>query len=593
MMLYNSVIYTERFSVKRSQTFIPTLRETPAEAVVISHQLLLRAGMIRRLGNGLFNYLPLGLRTFRKVENIVREEMDANGSLECKASVIAPGEIWQESKRWYTMGDGLLKMKNRLGQDLVASPTNEESFTAMLRYELGSYKDYPLSVYHINTKYRDEIRPRYGLMRTREFTMKDAYSFHTNDECLDRTYRSFGDAYEKTFFRCGLKVIRVRADSGAMGGSGSEEFMVESTIGDATLILCPKCGYAANDEKAACAPDPYTAIPETAEKCVKLQTPDVRTIEELADFLHTSPKAFIKTLIYHVTDSEVIDSEFIAVCIRGDLEVNEVKLTAVLKATEVELASNMDVEEITGTVVGFAGPIGLTKAPVLADESVMLMHDAVTGALQKDVHYIHVEPKRDFTPDMIYDVRVVKAGDICPQCGTPFYTKKGNELGHIFKLGTKYSKSMNMTYLDEKGQKQYPTMGCYGIGIDRAMASVIEEYHDDNGIIWPMSVAPYHVGIIPLQYEGAMKETADKLHDELTARGIEVLLDDRIERPGVKFKDMDLIGLPIRLVINDEKLPDIEFKFRSEKEASSIPLDKAVDYVVQRVQDELKRYIPR
>ena len=575
--------------MKRSQTFIPTLRETPAEAVVISHQLLLRAGMIRRLGNGLFNYLPLGLRAFRKVENIVREEMDAIGSLECKASVVAPGEIWQESKRWYTMGDGLLRMKNRLGQDLVFSPTNEESFTALMRYELSSYKDYPLSVYHINTKYRDEIRPRYGLMRTREFTMKDGYSFHTNADCLDKTYRAFGEAYEKIFHRFDLSIIRVRADSGAMGGSGSEEFMVESEIGDDTLILCPQCRYSANEEKAACAPDPYTEISETAEKCTKIQTPDVRTIEELAAFLNTSPKAFIKTLIYHVKDSEVIDSEFVAVCIRGDLEVNEAKLTATLKAAEVELAANADVEDITGTVVGFAGPVGFTKAPVLADESVMLMHDAVTGALEKDMHYIHVEPKRDFTPDMVYDVRVVKAGDICPQCGTPFYTKKGNELGHIFKLGTKYTVSMNMTYLDENGQQQYPLMGCYGIGIDRAVASIVEEHHDDDGIIWPMSVAPYHVGIVPIQYEGIMKETADKLHDELTARGIEVLLDDRVERPGVKFKDMDLIGLPIRLVISDKKLPNIEFKFRSDTESENIPLEGVVDYVVQRVYSELKR----
>ena len=576
--------------MKRSQTFIPTLRETPAEAVVVSHQLLLRAGMIRRLGNGLFNYLPLGLRTFRKVENIVREEMDAAGCLECKASVVAPGEIWQESKRWYTMGDGLLRMKNRLGQDLVVSPTNEESFTALMRYELGSYKDYPISVYHINTKYRDEIRPRYGLMRAREFTMKDAYSFHTNDACLDTTYRAFGAAYEKIFHRFGLSVIRVRADSGAMGGSGSEEFMVESAIGDDTLILCPQCRYSANEEKAACAPDPVTDIAETQEQCVKLPTPDVKTIDELAAFLHTSPKAFIKTLIYRVTESEVIDSEFVAVCIRGDLEVNEAKLAAVLKAASVELASNADVEDITGTVVGFAGPVGLTKAPVLADESVMLMHDAVTGALEKDTHYIHVEPKRDFTPAMVYDVRIVKAGDICPQCGAPFYTKKGNELGHIFKLGTKYTVSMNMTYLDENGQKQYPLMGCYGIGIDRALASIIEEHHDDNGIIWPMSVAPYHVGIVPLQYEGVMKETADRLYDELTARGIEVLLDDRVERPGVKFKDMDLIGLPIRLVISDKKLPNIEFKFRSDKEPSMLPLDSVTDYVVNRVHTELKHY---
>lgn len=569
--------------MKRSKTFIPTLRETPAEAVVVSHQLLFRAGMIRRLGNGLFNYLPLGLRVFRKIENIVREEIDATGCLECKASVVAPGEIWQESKRWYTMGEGLLRMKNRLGQDLVVSPTNEESFTALMRHELKSYKDYPISVYHINTKYRDEIRPRYGLMRAREFTMKDAYSFHTNEACLDATYRAFGEAYEKIFHRFNLSVIRVRADSGAMGGSGSEEFMVESAVGDDTLILCPQCRYYANEEKAACAPDPYTEVSETHEACTKLPTPDVRTIEDLVAFLHTSPKAFIKTLIYHVKNSELLTGDFVAVCIRGDLEVNEAKLTACLKAAEVELAPNADVEDITGTVVGFAGPVGLTRVPVLADETVMLMHDAVTGALEKDMHYIHVEPKRDFTPFMVCDVRVVKAGDICPSCGAPFYSTKGNELGHIFKLGTKYCKSMHMTYLDENGEQQYPLMGCYGIGIDRALASIIEEHHDENGIIWPMSVAPYHVGIVPIQYEGSMKEIADRLHDELTARGVEVLLDDRTERPGVKFKDMDLIGLPIRLVISNKKLPAIEFKLRSAKDAVNVPLENIVEHVVQHV----------
>ncbi|MGP1577041.1 MAG: proline--tRNA ligase [Treponema sp.] len=573
--------------MKISQTFFKTLREVPAEAVVVSHQLLLRAGMIRRLGNGLFSYLPLGLRTFRKVERIIREEMDAIGCLECKPPVVVPGELWQESKRWDTMGQGLLKMKNRLDQDLVVSPTAEEVFTALMRFELASYKDYPISLYQINTKYRDEIRPRYGLMRAREFTMKDAYSFHTTAECLDATYRAFGEAYEKIFRRCGLKIIRVRADSGAMGGSGSEEFMVESAIGDDTLILCPQCNYAANVEKAVCRCEPPSAEPAACESFVKVETPNVRTIEELTAFLKTSAKMFIKTLIYQVSGSPLLQSEFVAVCIRGDLEVNEAKLAACLKAAEISLADNADVERITGTVVGFAGPVGLKHVQILADESVMGMHNAVTGALEKDRHYIHVEPKRDFTPDFIFDVRTVQAGDICPHCGAAFYTKKGNELGHIFKLGTKYTESMNMTYLDESGSQQYPLMGCYGIGVDRAVASIIEEHHDEHGIIWPMSVAPYQVGIVPIQYDGAMKEAADTLHDALTARGIEVLLDDRSERPGVKFKDMDLIGLPIRIIISDKKLPEVELKIRTEKDPVMIALDEAAVYTANCVQQML------
>ena len=570
--------------MKISQTFFKTLREVPAEAVVVSHQLLLRAGMIRRIGNGLFSYLPLGLRTFRKVERIIREEMDAAGCLECKPPVVVPGELWQESKRWDTMGQGLLKMKNRLDQDLVVSPTAEEVFTALMRFELASYKDYPISLYQINTKYRDEIRPRYGLMRAREFTMKDAYSFHTTAGCLDSTYRAFGEAYEKIFRRCGLKIIRVRADSGAMGGSGSEEFMVESAIGDDTLILCPQCNYSANVEKAVCRPEPPCEVPAAGELFSKVETPNVRTIEELTAFLKTSAKRFIKTLIYQVAASPLLQQDFAAVCIRGDLEVNEAKLAACLKAAEVTLAANADVERITGTVVGFAGPVGLKNVQIIADESVMGIHDAVTGALEQDKHYIHVEPGRDFTPDFVFDVRTVQAGDVCPHCGAAFYTKKGNELGHIFKLGTKYTESMNMTYLDENGSQQYPLMGCYGIGVDRAVASIIEEHHDENGITWPMSVAPYQVGIVPIQYEGAMKEAADMLHSALTAQGIEVLLDDRSERPGVKFKDMDLIGLPIRIIISDKKLPYVEFKIRTEKEPVMIPLDEAAAHTVQSVQ---------
>ena len=602
------------YRMKMSKIFMPTLREVPAEAVVVSHRLLLRAGMIRKLSNGLFTYLPLGLRSFRKVENIIREEMNATGSLEFKPSVVVPGEIWRESGRWETMGPGMLRVKNRVDQELVVSPTAEEAFVALLRSEVSSYKQLPLSVYQINTKYRDEIRPRYGLMRAREFTMKDAYSFHTNDDSLDETYQSMGKAYRRIFKRVGLSVIPVRADSGAMGGTGSEEFMVESEVGDNNLILCPKCGYAANDEKAACKADPVTegtGSAKTDKAYSPIETPNVKTIDELCGFLKTTPKSFIKTLIYKAINSEldlrgVVGCEnlarkvpdaspayypesFFAVCVRGDLDVNEVKLAANLKASEVELASDSDVERLTGAPVGFAGPVKFITAPVVADESVMAMHDSVTGALKQDLHFEHVEPGRDFTPWMVADVRTVKAGDKCVNCGAEYYSKKGNELGHIFKLGYKYTKSMNMQYLDENGKQQMPTMGCYGIGVDRTLASIIEEHNDADGIVWPMSVAPFHVAIVTIKYDGAMKEAADRIYAELSAAGVEVLLDDRDERPGVKFKDMDLIGIPVRIVVGDKNLPNVEVKLRAEKDAKLIPATEAAAKVAGIVKAELAK----
>ena len=600
--------------MKISETFISTLREIPAEAVIASHQLMLRAGIIRKLGNGLFVYLPFGLRAFRKVENIIREEMDNIGAMEFKQPVVVPGDIWKESGRWETMGAGMLKAVNRVEQDLVVSPTAEEAFTATIRDELSSYKQLPIVAYQINTKYRDEIRPRYGVMRGREFTMKDAYSFHATQESLDETYEKFAKAYRRIFKRLGLSVIPVRADSGAMGGSGSEEFMVESVIGDDTLILCPKCGYAANTEKAACAPDTPKTIDGGPQKATDkpygpIDTPNVKTIEQLSEFLKTTPQSFIKTLIYHVINSELDLSKvpgcaklkrvtengganpyypdsFFAVCIRGDLDVNEAKLAALLKASEVELASDSDVERITGAVVGFAGPVSLNTVPVVADETVMAMHDCVTGGLKTDVHFEHVEPGRDFTPFMTADVRTVVTGDKCPNCGAEFYSKKGNELGHIFKLGYKYTKTMNVTYLDENGKQQIPTMGCYGIGVDRALASIIEEHHDDNGIIWPMTVAPYQVAIVPVKYEGAMKEAADKLYNELQKAGIETLLDDRNERPGVKFKDVDLLGIPVRIVVGDKNLPNMEIKIRSNGEMKLLSQEDTVKFVTDFVKDE-------
>ena len=601
--------------MKISETFISTLREIPAEAVIVSHQLMLRAGIIRKLGNGLFTYLPFGLRAFRKVENIIREEMDNIGAMEFKQPVVVPGDIWKESGRWETMGAGMLKAVNRVEQDLVVSPTAEEAFTATIRDELNSYKQLPIIAYQINTKYRDEIRPRYGVMRGREFTMKDAYSFHSTQESLDETYEKFAKAYRRVFKRLGLSVIPVRADSGAMGGNGSEEFMVESVVGDDTLILCPKCGYAANAEKAACAQDNPPSV-KTDATPEEIATPNVFSIEDMEKFFNASSKTFIKALIYKATNcaldlskvkacekwervkdpaGDYYPTAFFCVLIRGDLDANEAKLASLVKASEVALAEPDEVVAMAGASHGFVGPRTL-KCPIIADLSVVTqkedgtfeaqIHDSIAGAGKDGFHVKHIEPLRDFTPYIASDVRLAKAGDKCPNCGAEFYSKKGNELGHIFKLGYKYTKTMNVTYLDENGKQQIPTMGCYGIGVDRALASIIEEHHDDNGIIWPMNVAPYQIAIVPVKYEGAMKETADSVYDLLQKAGLQVLFDDRNERPGVKFKDMDLIGIPIRLVIGDKNLPNVEIKIRSTGEVKLMSVEEAVKFSVNFVKEE-------
>ena len=608
--------------MKVSQTFIPTQREDPADAVIVSHRLMFRAGLIRKLSNGLFAYLPLGLRSFRKVEEIIRQEMDAAGFLEMRSSVVVPGELWKESGRWDSMGEALLRFKNRLGADFVISPTNEESFTAVVRDELSSYRQLPLALYHINTKYRDEIRPRYGVMRGREFTMKDGYSFHADEKSLDKSYQDMSRAYRRIFKRCGLTVIAVKADSGAMGGSGSEEFMVESQVGDNTLLLCKHCDYAANVEKAECkldfsprfSIDIAKAAAASTPPMEKIETPGVKTIEDLNTFLKSDTKTFLKTLVYRAVNVELdlegapgmetpkrqpavkenpsYDEAFFAVCIRGDLDVNEVKLAAALKAAEVSLACEADVERLTGAPVGFAGPVGLRALPIIADYSCSGINDGVTGALAKDLHYKHVAYGRDFEAWKLADLRTVKTGDHCPLCGGELYEKKGNELGHIFKLGSKYSASMKVNYLDENGKTQTPTMGCYGIGLDRTLASVIEEHHDGLGIIWPITVAPYQVIIVPIKYDGAVKEAACKLYEELGREGIEVLLDDRDERPGVKFNDADLIGIPYRFVVGDKNLageiPKVELKHRAKKESNLVELDKAAADLAVIIRKELE-----
>jgi prolyl-tRNA synthetase len=590
-----------------SKFFIVTLREAPQDAVVASHILMLRAGLIRRLANGLHAYTPIGLRAFRKVEAIVREEMDRAGAVEIKPTVVVPAELWKESGRWETMGPSMLRARNRTNNDFVVSPTAEEAFTALVRDDLSSYKQLPLNLYQINTKFRDEIRPRYGVMRGREFTMMDAYSFDADQAGLDSSYEAMAVAYRRVFSRMSLSVIPVKADSGAMGGSGSEEFMVESDIGDDTLYLCD-CGYQANAEKASCKPEAERGE-KAKEAFAPVSTPDAKSIDELVAFLGTGADSFIKTLIYRAEnvaldlskapgdkerkrakDGAAYSEAFFAVLIRGDLGVNEVKLASALKASGVDLARDEDVVRITGAPVGFAGPVGLSSVPVIADESVTRMHDAYTGALAKDLHYAHVEPGRDFVPFAVADIRAVRANDPCPLCGKGLRERKGNELGHIFKLGTKYTASMKASFLDQTGVPVTPLMGCYGIGVDRVLASIIEEHHDDDGILWPMSVAPFHVSLVPVRYDGEVKAAADRLYEELQALGVQVLMDDRNERPGVKFKDADLLGMPIRVVVGEKNLPDnAELKLRAEKESRVVPLATLAKEIKGIVDAELSR----
>lgn len=606
--------------MKFSQCFIPTLREAPSDAAIASHRLMMRAGMIRRLGNGLFAYLPLGLRSFRKLERIVREEMDAAGCLEVKPTVVVPGDLWKESGRWNTMGDALLRAKNRLGDDLVISPTAEEAVTALARGELASYRQLPLNLYQINTKYRDEVRPRYGVMRAREFTMKDAYSFHADEESLAAAYNGMEKAYRRIFRRCGLSVILVKADSGAMGGSASEEFMVESAVGDNTLLICGDCDYAANVEKAACKPDftPMTAdeakAAAPASAIEKIATPDVKSIADLCAFLKTDAASFIKTLVYRAVNvgipldgapgqpknavrdaNGLLPEAFFAVCVRGDLEVNEAKLASLLKASEVRLAADADVVRITGAPVGFAGPAGLGSVPVIADGTVSAMTDAVTGALEKDAHYRHVCFGRDFAPWLVADVRTAKEGDRCPVCGGELYEKKGNELGHIFKLGRKYTDALGVNCLGADGKPLVPLMGTYGIGLDRTLACVIEERHDEAGIVWPLSLAPFHVFVVPVQHEGDLMDAAEALHESLEKAGVEALLDDRNERAGVKFNDGDLIGIPFRVVIGGKNLrsdpPLAEVKRRGSPDTRLVPIADIPSLIAAEIKSEMAAFV--
>ncbi|RJR34845.1 MAG: proline--tRNA ligase [Deltaproteobacteria bacterium] len=567
-----------------SRMLIPTLKENPAEAEAVSHILLFRAGMIRKLASGIYNYLPMGLRVLRKVERIVREEMNRAGAQEVLLPAVQPAELWQETGRWQIYGKELLRFKDRHGRDCCFGPTHEEVITDLVRKEVHSYRQLPLNLYQIQMKFRDEMRPRFGLIRGREFLMKDGYSFHVNEADAEACYQDMYAAYNRIFQRCGLRFKTVEADSGPIGGSFSHEFMVLAETGEDLLASCLACDYAANLEKAEVVP-PATASGDAPAGSgpEEVATPDVRTVEEVAGFLNATPAEIIKTLIYETEKGPV------AVLLRGDHEVNEVKVKNLLAVMDLTLAGAGRVQELTGGEVGFAGPFGL-NLPIYADQAAAAMTTAVTGANKTGYHLVRVNPSRDIVMTQVADLRAITAQDPCPRCGGNIEILRGIEVGHIFKLGLKYSKALKATFLDEAGQEQFIYMGCYGIGVSRIVAAAIEQGHDGQGIVWPLALAPVQVGLVPISLnDQATKDAVFSLHDGLEKAGIEVLLDDRDERPGVKFKDCDLLGIPLRVVIGPKTLAagQAEVRHRRSGETVMVPLGELLQYLQGCIRHEL------
>ncbi|MBF0530175.1 MAG: proline--tRNA ligase [Deltaproteobacteria bacterium] len=571
--------------MRYSNFFVPTLRDDPAEAEVISHKLMVRAGMIRKLASGIYSYLPLGLRSLRKVENIVREEMNRAGAIEMLMPGVQPAEIWMESGRWSEYGKELLRFKDRHDHEFCLGPTHEEVITDIARREIRSYRDMPVNLYHIQTKFRDEIRPRFGLMRCREFIMKDAYSFDVDEKSADISYWKMFEAYRQIFIRCGLRFTAVEADSGTIGGSFSHEFMVLAATGEDAIVNCPSCGYAANTEKAEVKFAAEVASPSADTPAYgKVLTPAMKTVESVTAFLKVQARDLIKTMIFNTEDGPV------AVLVSGDREANPIKLKNLLGGVEPELADPAIIEQVTGAPVGFAGPVGL-KIKLLADNRIKSMTRAVVGANEADHHLVDVVPGRDFTVDGYHDLTAAQPGDPCPKCGAELEFARGIEVGHVFKLGTKYSKKMQATYVDAEGKERLIIMGCYGIGPGRTMAAAIEQNHDEDGIIWPVPIAPFEAIVLPLQvHDQAVLAAAEQLYQALEAAGVETLLDDRDERPGIKFKDADLIGIPLRLSVSRKTLAQnqVEFKDRVRKEIQMFNLADAAG-IIKEMRDQRKR----
>src|SRR5919109_1755139 len=555
-----------------SKSLIPTLKEDPADAEVISHKPLVRAGFIRQISRGIYDYLPLALRVIRKIEQIVRQEMNRAGAQELLMPISAPAELWQESGRWEMYGKELLRFKDRNERDFCLGPTHEEIVTDLVRRSVRSYRELPFNLYQIQTKFRDEVRPRFGLMRGREFIMKDAYSFHADVEDCRREYDNMVQTYKRIFTRCGLRFRPVEADTGAIGGSLSHEFQVLAESGEDAIVSCNRCEYAANMQKAETKPRSPTNrhVAKKVAKREKVSTPGKKSVADVASFLRLPPERFIKTLVYK-TDT----NELVAVLVRGDHDINEVKLQAALGGGEARLADEAEVQTATGIPPGFLGPIGL-KLRIIADHAISGIQKAATGANEVDAHYINVDQQRDFTPSAFADIRLASAGDPCPRCEVgSLEAYRGIEVGQVFYLGKKYSEAMGATYLDAEGRERPIEMGCYGIGISRLVAAAIEQNHDANGIIWPFSIAPFHILLLPISYkDNAIREATDKLYQELQRQGIEVLLDDRDERPGVKFKDADLVGIPLRVTIGAKGLERdcIELRWRHDGKTDEIPV---------------------
>ena len=556
-----------------SKLYAPTLREVPAEAEVVSHQLMLRAGFMRKAAGGIYTYLPLAWRVLKKIERIVREEMDAKGSQELLMPIVQPAEIWQESGRWDVYGAEMFRLLDRHNRCFCLGPTHEEMVTTLIRGDVRSYRQLPLSVYQIQNKYRDERRPRFGLMRGREFIMKDAYSFDRDEAGLDKSYQDMYDAYTNIFTRCGLNFRPVEADSGAIGGSGSHEFMVIADSGEAEIVFCTSCDYAANVEKAELFP--LEAQEEAMLTKEEVVTPDCKTIADVCAYLKLPVDHSVKAVAYNS------EKGLILCFVRGDHEVNEIKVINTCGVIDLEMATEEQLAA-AGTVGGYMGPVGIEnkKVIVVVDATVMKMHNVCCGANKEGYHFINVNPGRDFTPTYVADIRLIQEGDPCPHCGGEVSKARGIEVGQVFKLFTKYSSALKATYLDENGKEQPIVMGCYGVGVSRTMAAAIEQNYDDNGIIWPIEIAPYHVLVVPVNTKDeASAAKAEEIYMQLKKVGLETVIDDRNERPGVKFKDADLIGYPLRVVVGPKTLTEgkLEVKIRKTGEIRYLPLDG--DYV--------------
>ncbi len=574
--------------MRLSKMHFKTLREVPSEAEIPSHILMLRAGIIRKLVSGVYGFMPLGWRAVRKIEGIIREEMDAAGGQEIHMSAVQPSELWEESGRWFAYGPELWRLKDRNGRDFCLGPTHEEIFTDIVRNDISSYRQLPENLYQIQTKYRDEARPRFGLMRSREFIMKDAYSFDRDEEGLDKSYEDMYAAYEKIFDRCELKYRVVDADTGAMGGSNSHEFTALSEVGESQIAYCEKCHMAATVERA----ETVDAKPDDEEMrpLEEVSTPDMKTIEDVAAYLGLNKDRTIKALLFVTYDNGEKENGYVAAFIRGDRELNMVKLVNALGIPEhsIDFADEGKMGPATGCVGGFTGPVGLHDLTLVVDSELIGQKNLCAGACKKDLHLKNVNYGRDYEADIISDIKLIQENDPCPSCGEPVKIARGIEVGQVFKLGTKYSESMGAYYKDENQQSRPIVMGCYGIGVTRTLAAIVEQHHDDDGIIWPLSVAPYQVIIIIVKTSDKiqMKE-GERLYSELKKAGADVLLDDRDERPGVKFKDADLIGIPVQITVGRGSAEGkAEYKLRRGSEKEEITFDEAIKRTVDMINGE-------